>query len=239
MNIKNININYIEYGKGDVILFLHGWGQNIEMMKPLGDYFENNRVIILDLPGFGESDDPDSVYSVLDYVYFIKEFNDKLKIENPVIVGHSFGGKIGLLYASMFNVKKLICLASPYKKSVLKISIKIKVLKFLKKVPVLNKLESFAKKRIGSADYKSSSDFMRKVLVETVNYDISEKVSLINCSVLLIWGDKDLAVDIADAYELEGLIADCGLVVYENCTHYAYLERLDQTRKVLESFIGG
>ena len=41
MKIKGIDINYIDYGKktGDPIIFLHGWGQNIEMMKPLADYF--------------------------------------------------------------------------------------------------------------------------------------------------------------------------------------------------------
>ena len=31
--IRNLDINYIQYGKGKDILLLHGWGQNIEMMK--------------------------------------------------------------------------------------------------------------------------------------------------------------------------------------------------------------
>ena len=42
IKIKNLNINYIQYGKGKDILLLHGWGQNIEMMKPLGNYFQTN-----------------------------------------------------------------------------------------------------------------------------------------------------------------------------------------------------
>ena len=39
MKIKDTNINYINYGNnnGDTIVLLHGWGQNIEMMKPIGD----------------------------------------------------------------------------------------------------------------------------------------------------------------------------------------------------------
>ena len=49
----------------------------------------------------------------------------------------------------------------------------------------------------------------------------------------------DEAVPIEDAYELESLISDSGVVVYEGCTHYAYLERLPQTIKVIKSFIGG
>ena len=40
--INGLNVNYITYGKKDALelVFLHGWGQNIEMMRPLGDNLE-------------------------------------------------------------------------------------------------------------------------------------------------------------------------------------------------------
>ena len=42
ISINNIDINYIDYGKkdGQALVFLHGWGQNIEMMKMLGEPFK-------------------------------------------------------------------------------------------------------------------------------------------------------------------------------------------------------
>ena len=40
--IKDVKINYISYGKGKDVLLLHGWGQNIEMMKKVGDGLSNN-----------------------------------------------------------------------------------------------------------------------------------------------------------------------------------------------------
>lgn len=240
MLIKNININFVDYGaKDNPIVLLHGWGQNISMMKGLGNQLSStNRIIIIDLPGYGKSDEPKEVWSVDDYVEFLKELLDKLNVDNPIIIGHSFGGKIGLLYATKYNVKKLVCLASPYKKNVKKMSLKTKLLKIAKKIPVLNKLENFAKRHIGSTDYKNASDMMRKILVETVNYDISDQLYKIKCPTLLIWGTMDQAVSINDAYELEKLIADCGLVTYEGCSHYAYLERFGQTVNVLKNFIG-
>ena len=68
LKIDDLKINYIQYGKGSDILLLHGWGQNIEMMKILGDHFENNhRITILDFPGFGKSDEPKRAWSVEDY----------------------------------------------------------------------------------------------------------------------------------------------------------------------------
>ncbi len=242
MKIMDVEINYIDYGPKDkeVILFLHGWGQNIEMMRKLGDGLSNtNRIIIVDLPGFGKSEEPLYPWEVKDYMLFIKEFLSKLKIKNPNIVGHSFGGKIGLLYASQNSVNKLVCLASPHTKEIKKESLKLKMFKLAKKIPVLNKLENAVKKRVGSTDYKNASENMRKILVNTVNTDITEDVKKINNPTLLIWGTNDKAVSINRARELEKLIKGSGLVVYENCTHYAYLERLNQTISVLKNFIGG
>ena len=239
-HIKNVDINYIDYGSGEkTLVLLHGWGQNIDMMKPVGDKLQkNNRIIIIDLPGFGETKEPNSLWTIYDYAEAVHELLKSLKIDNPILIGHSFGGKISLIYASLYRVYKLILFGSPYKKEIKKLSTKTKILKKLKKVPLLNKFEGFAKKHIGSTDYKNASEFMRKILVEHVNLDITEDVKKIKCPTLLVLGTNDTEVNVEEAYELEKLIPDSGVVVYEGCTHYAYLERLPQTIKVIKSFIG-
>jgi len=241
-NINDVEINYIRYGNtdGKDVVLLHGWGQNIEMMKPIGNSLQKEfNITIIDLPGHGESSEPQFPWHVSDYVDAVKKLLEELKIKNPILIGHSFGGKISLLYASMYKTEKLVLFGSPFKKEIGKLSLKTKILKSLKKVPVLNKLEGFAKKHIGSADYRNASDIMRKVLVNTVNLDITEEVKKINAPTLIIWGTNDEAVPLEHAYELETLIKDAGVVVYENCTHYAYLENLNQTINVLYSFLGG
>ena len=200
---------------------------------------KENNIVIVDLPGFGESTEPTYDWMVDDYVESIKSLLESLKIKKPILVGHSFGGKISLLYSSKYEVEKLVVLGSPYKKEIEKLSLKTKMLKAAKKVPVLNKLEGFAKKHIGSTDYRNASEIMRKILVNTVNYDISSNLSKIKCPTLIIWGTNDEAVPIEDAYELEKIIKDAAVIEYEGCSHYAYLERLNQTVNVLRSFIGG
>ena len=236
---QDIKINYIRYGKGkDTIVLLHGWGQNIEMMKMVADPFESDYdIIIIDLPGHGKSEEPKRVYTLYDFVDCVKSLLDSLKIKNPILIGHSFGGKISLLYASMYEVKKLILFGSPFKCEIKKISLKTIMLKTAKKVPGLNKLEGFAKKHIGSRDYKQASDFVRKILVEHVNLDITDDVKKIKCPTLILWGTLDDAVPVERAYELENLISDAGVVIYENCTHYAYLEKLGQTINIMDSFL--
>lgn len=240
IKIRNLDINYIQYGSGSDILLLHGWGQNIEMMKPIGDKLSKDyNILILDLPGYGLSSEPTFAWTIYDYVEMLHILLENFKIKKPTLIGHSFGGKISLLYASMYEIKKLVLFGSPFKKEIKKESLKLKVLKALKKVPVINKLEGFAKKHIGSEDYKNASPIMRKILVETVNLDIENEVSKIKAPTLIIWGDLDEAVPLERAYELEKLISDSAVIVYEGCTHYAYLERLGQTINILKSFLGG
>lgn len=239
MNIDGININFIDYGnkKGESIVLLHGWGQNIEMMKMIGDAFEkSNRIIIIDLPGFGKSEEPEKVIGVDGYTSIIEELLKEIKVNNPILIGHSFGGRISVKYASRNNVNKVILL-SPALRGHDRKGLKTKILKSLKKVPVINNLEGWAKNHVGSRDYKAASPVMKQVLVETVNEDLSKDAIKIKAPVILIYGNCDDEVPIEDTMEYEKLIPDCGLICYDNCTHYAYLERLNQTISVINNFI--
>jgi len=238
INIKGVNINYLDYGSedGNTIVLLHGWGQNIQMMDMLGRPFLNDfRIINIDLPGFGKSEEPKEVWSLEDYVEMLEEILNKLNIKKPIIVGHSFGGRVAIKYAGSHDVLKVVLLGSPFRPSGKK-SFKTKILKALKKVPIIKNLENWAKTKLGSRDYKNASVVMRGVLVKAINEDLTEYAKNIKVPVLIIFGDNDSEVPLSEAKALENIINNAGLVVYEGCTHYAYLERLNQTIKVLKEF---
>ena len=239
MQYKNLNINYVRYGntKNDTVVLLHGWGQNIQMMRPIGDNLKDKDVIIIDLPGHGKSDEPKEVWSLDDFVEMIHELLLKEKVENPILIGHSFGGKISLIYASKYKVKKLVLFGSPFKVKKNPNSLKVKILKKIKSLPGMEKIAEKAKKHMGSVDYRNASPIMREILVKHVNTDITDLVKKIKCPTIIIWGTNDKAVDIADAYELESLIKDSAVIAYEGCTHYAYLERLVQTNNIINKFL--
>lgn len=239
LDINGQYVNYLDYGnkKKDAIVLLHGWGQNIEMMQMLGEPFKNEyRIIIVDFPGFGLSPEPKRVMDVNDYTILIEELLKKLKVKNPILIGHSFGGRVSVKFASRNVVKKVILL-SPALRGHDKKGLKTKILKSLKKVPVIKNLEGWAKNHIGSRDYRAASPIMKDVLVKTVNEDLSEDAKKIKAPVILIYGDMDSEVPEEDTKEYERLIPDCGLILYEGCTHYAYLERLNQTINIINNFI--
>ncbi|MBP3841329.1 MAG: alpha/beta hydrolase [Bacilli bacterium] len=237
IELHNTQVNYIQYGSGKDVILLHGWGQNIEMMKPIGDNLSDKfRITIVDLPGFGESPEPKFPWKLDDYMEMLEELVEKLKIKKPIVIGHSFGGRLAIRYSSENIVEKLVLFGSPVTLEKSPTDLKTKILKKMKTLPGMNKIGEYMKKYIGSRDYKNATPTMRQVLVNTVNFDLSEYIKKIKCPTLAIWGDNDTEARIEDAKLMEKTMLDCGLIVLHG-THYAYLENLNQVVSILRKFL--
>ncbi len=57
------------------------------------------QVFLLDLPGFGGSDAPDTIWGVEEYSNIVKRFIKEMEIEKPILLGHSHGGKVACFLA--------------------------------------------------------------------------------------------------------------------------------------------
>ena len=237
-NIRGVSVNYTQYGEGKKdILLLHGWGQNIEMMKFIGDAFSDRfRVTILDFPGFGKSEEPPVPWKIQDYSLLIEELVKKLHIKKPIIMGHSFGGRVAIHYSSHHPIEKLILFGSPCVRLQKKLPLSTRILKKLKTLPGMDQIGEKMKKYIGSRDYKAASPIMRQTLVYVVNEDLSEYAKQIEEPTLLIWGDHDDEAPLEEAKILENLMYDAALIVLPG-THYAYIENLSQVVAILNNFI--
>ena len=234
---KNVLVNYIQYGEGKDILLLHGWGQNIEMMKMLGDNFSDRfRITILDFPGFGLSEEPSESWTIKDFADMLDEFVKELGIKKPIIMGHSFGGRVAIRYSADHVVEKIVLFGSPCVREERELPLSVKILKGIKKLPGMDKIGEFAKNFIGSRDYKAASTIMRQTLVDVVNEDLSKYAKEIDCPTLLIWGENDTEAPVEDAKILEGIMVDAALIVLPG-THYAYIENLGQVVNILNNFI--
>lgn len=239
---KKVNltdINYIQYGndKEKDIVLLHGWGQNIEMMKPLGDLLADNyHITIIDLPGFGKSKEPATILDVGDYTEIVHDLLESLKVVKPTLIGHSFGGRISIRYGASYDVEKLVLCGAPCVKTKKELTLKEKMLKSVKKLPGMEKLADIAKNYIGSTDYKNASPMMRDILVKVVGEDLSEYAKKIKVPVILIWGEYDEAVPLEEGRMLEKLLSDGAMIVLPG-THYAYLENLYQVGAIINKFM--
>lgn len=232
-------VNYIQYGSGDDIILLHGWGQNIQMMQPLGDLLCNKfRITILDFPGYGNSEEPDEVLGVKDYAMIVHELALKLKIKKPTLIGHSFGGRVAICYGALYEVNKIVLFGAPCVRVKKGLTLKEKMLKKAKTLPGMGRIAEIAKNYIGSTDYKQASPKMREILVKTVNEDLSDYAKKIKAPTLLIWGEDDEAAPLEEARLLEKLLTDGALIVLPG-THYCYLENLYQVKNIIVNFMEG
>ncbi|MDE5567695.1 MAG: alpha/beta hydrolase, partial [Muribaculaceae bacterium] len=231
---NGMRVKYDLIGDGPAIILMHGWGCQSSTLNSIANIAaEQHTVYNLDLPGFGKSDEPREVWGVDEYARMLEEFVSKLGIENPIVLGHSYGGRIGILYSSRNSVDKLILVdaAGIKPKRSLKYYFKVYSFKagkhltrlFLGKVKAEERIEAMRKKK-GSSDYAGSSQMMRAVMSKSVNQDLKYAMPAIKAPTLLIWGENDTATPLRDAKIMEKLIPDAGLVSFPGCGHYSFLD---------------
>lgn len=247
IELSDIKVNYTVSGKGPDMILMHGWGCRASTLASIEKVAgETHTVYNIDFPGFGSSDEPSDVWGVENYASMLRQFVEKLDIKNPVLLGHSFGGRVGIVYASQYPIDKLILVdaAGVKPKRSLKYYIKVYSFKTMKRLaPLLmgrNKATEYIERqraKRGSADYSSSSPMMRAIMSKVVNEDLRHLMPRIKAPTLLIWGENDTATPMRDARIMEKLIPGAGLVSFPGCGHYSFLDNPIQFAAVLRSFL--
>jgi pimeloyl-ACP methyl ester carboxylesterase len=102
LNNNGVKLAYSEAGHGDEsMLLIHGWTDNHHTLAALTAHFEQRyRVIAADLRGHGGSDKPQTGYGIAEMADELVWLCDQLSLLQPILIGHSLGGSIGLEMAA-------------------------------------------------------------------------------------------------------------------------------------------
>ncbi|MBR6564791.1 MAG: alpha/beta hydrolase [Clostridia bacterium] len=249
INIDNLNIEYTIEGEGYPVLLLHGWGSSFDVYQGIINTLKNRyKVVALNFPGCGNSDTMENPWNLDDYCNLVLEFMNKIGIENPIMFGHSHGGRVTLKMVAdkMVNPPKIVLLDSAglIPKKSFRQKWRAKSFKIIKTVLTLPIIKSFsapllekARRHYGSADYNAAPLVLRQTLVSLVNADLRDILHNIACPTLLIWGENDTATPLADAKIIESKIRDCGLCVIKGTGHYSFCERPFEAHAIINSFL--
>jgi pimeloyl-ACP methyl ester carboxylesterase len=261
VNIPDFKIVYAEGGAGDTIIMLHGFGGNKDNWPRFAKYFTPNyRVIIPDLPGFGDSSKPQNAkYSIMSQVERVNLFAKELKLTKFHIVGNSMGGSIAGNYAATYpDMVKTLALfdsagvTSPVKSEralLLEKDINPLVVKDAKGYDGLleicfNKppqLPSLIKKYLAKKAMEDTP-LNEKIFNEITYTDINaleSKLNIITAPTLIVWGDSDKVIDVSSVPIFKKNIKGSKSAIIKECGHLPMMEKPRETASVYQDFLKG
>ena len=247
IKINNLNIYYEKYGnRKQTIVILPGWGNNRltfnYLINDLKDYFT---IYIIDYPGFGNSS-LNKDLTIYDYTNIIYQFIKKLNLENPILIGHSFGGRIISILTTTYNIKikKLLLIdVAGLKEYNFKVYIKKKIYKLLKLLVKLlpkksrNKYLNKLFNKFASNDYKLLPNNLYKTFKNIISINLKDYYKKINLETLILWGEYDNITPYKMGIKLNKLIKNSTLIKINNTKHFPYLEKRYLVNKIIYEYL--
>lgn len=225
------SINYKIEGNGDkLIVFLHGFGGGFESFAEIAKMLSDRYKCLL--ISFFESE-PDYPLTIFDYYNYVKTLIELQPAKEIIVVGHSFGGRVGIKLAANNCCDKLVLVDSAGLKPKRGINYYCKVYKYK-----IRKKLGLNTDNYGSSDYKTLSPVMKKTFINIVNYYQNKEIEQITIPTLIYWGSDDKETPLEFAKTFNKKIKNSRLIVIENCGHFSYLQSKSTFYNCLRSFCG-
>jgi pimeloyl-ACP methyl ester carboxylesterase len=175
---------------------LHGWQRSHRDFDAVLDGID---AIALDLPGFGATSAPSEAWSTAEYAAAVAPVLDEMA-ENVVVLGHSFGGKVGVHLAAAYpdRVGAQVLTGVPLTRPPgpqRRAPRSFRVGRVLHRAHLVSgKRMEALRMKYGSADYRNAVGILRPILVKAVNEDSLMALARYPNPVDLIWGESDTDV---------------------------------------------
>lgn len=249
IKIDSLEANYKIFGAGQAILVLHGWGigsdawMETAVLLAQGGY----KLIVPDMPGFGESEVSKTAWTVDDYVDWVKNFADELKLDKFVLLGHSFGGQVATKFGALYpeKIDKLIlCAAAVIRKP--RLGSRQRLAKFLARGKVFFKnipfgiypaLRKIVYRISGARDYARLRGVMAQTFLNIVSEGMLESAKQIKMPTLIVWGDKDTETPLEDAREINWAIANSRLKIISGAGHKLHRTHAQELANIIFQFL--
>jgi len=187
-------------------------------------------VIVPDLPGFGKTPVPSTVWGVEEYANFVFSFTKAIGWEKFSLLGHSFGGQVAIQYGLKYpqTLETLILAAAAGIRR--KPGVKVRTLKYISKILgfflqliPLKRLREGIRYNLYMAirrpDYERVQGVMREVFRKVLSQDLGLLLPDVKTPTLIIWGEKDSSTPVADAYTMKESIPEAQLEIIPNMNH--------------------
>lgn len=237
--VRNHLIHYEVLGRGQPVIFVHGWLGSWRYWWPsMQDLSAHHRSFAFDLWGFGDSSKSDELYSLDQYTMMLGEFISQLGISTPVtLVGHSLGAVVSLLYTikAPQTVAKLVTVSLPIHGG----SLNERLLN--------SDADTIMSRVIGKGNSFTEVDTeLRKTDQQAIN-QLAQEISkrnfaddLTSCQrpLLMVFGEQDPVIQppTGDYYHLQKNGRNRFYVGLDNCYHFPMLQETAKFNRLLLDF---
>lgn len=261
---KGYKIHYIEKGKGKNLVFIHGFlGSSWLFEAQIEKFSRNFRTIAIDHLGHGKSDKPESEsYELSELAEYLDETLSKIiGDEKIILIGHSMGGMISLIYSTTPELAKriegLILMATApklnnpglmqYVKDLKSGEMSLKDRETIETIFVGLCFQRKARKELTELIKEfvdltlQNEEYVGLRTMESIvnNFDVEDKLKDISVPTLILTGDKDIFILPDESKSMNQKIPNSKLVVLTpKIGHMIQYEAPEEYNKALETFLG-
>jgi len=251
--IDYLEIAYRIFGSNGAkqkLLILHGWnsvgaGSWENLILSFQEFIDSKdlQIIAPDLPGFGGSQEPNTVWDIQDYQKFVEKFISFLDLKSSEIalLGHSFGGGISVMTSGQGynNFRKLILVAPAIIRSprTQKQKLLQKITKIGKKIFKNDSLKKLWYKLIGSPDYPKTSRKMSQIMEIVIRQDLQYALAKITSPTLIIWGTLDKYTPFNQAKIIQKQVSNSKMTVLQDTNHGVHLNAIKELNTEIKKFL--
>jgi len=261
IDIKELHIEYLEGGKGDVLVLLHGFGGNKDNWTRIAKYLTPHfRVIIPDLPGFGESTrNFKTKYTYAAQVDRLHKFMRALGVSTFHLGGNSMGGAIAGTYAADYGNELislwLIATGGILSSQPSELTLRLESgepnpliveskkdydrlidFVFVKRPPIPGAIKRYFTQE--AIHHRPLNQIIFKQIRSAEDFTPLE-VSLKNSKTktLILWGDKDRVLHVSGAKILQSVMPNSKSVIMKNVGHVPMLEKPEDSAIIFINFV--
>jgi pimeloyl-ACP methyl ester carboxylesterase len=243
-------------GDGPPIVLLHGFFGDHRVWRHQFEFADRYTVVAWDAPGCGGSSAPPPTFRMADYADALAAFLRSLGLEQPHLVGNSFGGTLALELAIRHpGLARSLVVADSYAGWSGSFPPEVVARRLSASLPDLGlPADQVADKWLPGFVTPSASavvkdglraiiaDFnpagMRVMIRTLAEADLRDGLPQLGIPTLLIWGGEDVRSPLSVAHDLHARIAGSRLVVIDGVGHLSHAEAPDRFNGELRSFLG-
>ena len=250
LKINGTSWAYTLSGKGQCLVFLHGWMCNQTFWNNQLNIGKGYQYLTLDFPGHGHSDKLHRSCSIKQVSQDVIRILEKLEINRPVLIGHSMGGMIAqqicLEAKELFDALILVStIAADTENQLISKRIQVDTNKigflasfnqhfeawFSTKTP--KKVRQRVKSQMLLTEEATSLAWVNSYAL----FDLRDHLKEVPCPTLIIGTQSDNSAPPAQSKELAALIPNSFLTMIDDCGHFPMIEKPNELNRVIKSFV--